>query len=49
MTRHFRRERARLIRRTAVGRTTIALLEINHPEVIALREALIEEGLYPLD
>jgi len=47
--RHFRWDGAVLVGRTSMGRTTIALLEINGPEAIALREELIEEGLYPLD
>jgi HNH endonuclease len=47
--RHFQWDGAVLIGRTSIGRTTIALLEINHPEAVALREGLIEEGLYPLD
>jgi hypothetical protein len=48
-SRHFRWDGAVLVGRTSMGRTTIALLEINHFEAVALREGLIEEGLYPLD
>jgi hypothetical protein len=36
-----------LVGRTAIGRTTIAVLEINDPARVALRTALIEEGLSP--
>ncbi len=45
--RHFRWEGAILVGKTAVGRTTIALLEINYAEAIALRESLSEEGIFP--
>lgn len=44
---HFRWEGARLIGQTAIGRATIAVLEINLPQRIALRQALIEEGVFP--
>jgi hypothetical protein len=33
-----------LVGRTAIGRATLAVLEINNPQAIALRTALIEEG-----
>ncbi len=39
-------ERA-LIGKTPVGRVTVAVLLINHPDAIAAREALIEEGVFP--
>jgi hypothetical protein len=32
---------------TPVGRTTIAVLNINHPLRVALRETLIAEDLFP--
>jgi hypothetical protein len=32
---------------TTAGRATIAVLEINPPQRIALRQALVEEGLFP--
>jgi HNH endonuclease len=32
--------------RTAVGRTTVAVLDINHVDSLAIRKALREEGLY---
>jgi hypothetical protein len=30
-----------------VGRATITVLVINHPDAVAVREALIEEGVFP--
>jgi len=44
---HFRWHGAELIGRTAIGRTTIAVLVINHPLRIDQRQALIEAGLFP--
>lgn len=44
---HFDWNSAILIGRTAVGRTTITVLAINHPDAVAVREALIEEGAFP--
>ena len=32
--------------RTPIGRTTVAVLDINHVDSVAVREALREEGLY---
>ena len=45
--RHFRWEGPNLVGRTAVGRTTIDVLEINAPAAVELREALIAEGGFP--
>lgn len=45
--RHFRWEGPRLVGRTPIGRTTIAVLRINLIERIALRALLIEEGVFP--
>lgn len=45
--RHFRWHGAHLIGRTPVGRATVAVLNINHPFRVALREGLIKEGLFP--
>ena len=42
-------EGAYLIGRTPVGRVTVAVLGINDPFRVALREALIEEGVFPPD
>jgi hypothetical protein len=41
---HFRWNGARLIGRTAVARATIVVLEINLPDRVRLRQALIDEG-----
>jgi hypothetical protein len=46
-SRHFRWNGPRLIGRTRLARATIAVLEINHPDAIELRQSLIEEGLFP--
>ena len=47
--RHFHWDGPRLIGRTAVGRTTIHVLAINHPQNISLREALMENGEGPFN
>ena len=43
---HFRYEGAELIGRTAIGRTTIRVLQINCEEAVPMRESLIAEGLF---
>jgi hypothetical protein len=45
--RHFRWEGATLLGRTPVGRATIAVLGINLSHHVALRAALIAEGVFP--
>ncbi len=45
--RHFRWTGALLAGKTATGRATITVLAINHPDAVTLREALIEEGVFP--
>jgi hypothetical protein len=45
--RHFRWNGPVLMGRTAVGRTTIAVLNINQSEAVAIRAALAEAGLFP--
>jgi HNH endonuclease len=45
--RHFRWDGPYLIGRTAIGRTTIVVLAMNHSDVIRVRRSLIEEGLFP--
>jgi hypothetical protein len=45
--RHFRWDGPLLVGKTATGRTTIAVLAINHPQRILLRETLIAEGVFP--
>ncbi|MBL9176942.1 MAG: HNH endonuclease [Verrucomicrobiaceae bacterium] len=42
---HFRWSGARLIGRTAVGRATVEVLRINHPESLLTRQALMDEGI----
>jgi 5-methylcytosine-specific restriction endonuclease McrA len=46
-TRHFRWQGPYLIGRTPLGRVTVAVLNINDPFRVELREGLIEEGLFP--
>jgi hypothetical protein len=43
---HFRDVGPLLIGRTAIGRTTIIVLQINCEEAVTLRESLIAEGLF---
>jgi hypothetical protein len=45
--RHFLWDGPRLVGRTQSGRATIAVLEINDPHFLALREVLIVAGLFP--
>jgi hypothetical protein len=42
---HFRYEGGALIGRTALGRTTVDVLQINLPNLVALRALLIEDGV----
>jgi hypothetical protein len=44
---HFEWAGARLSGKTPVGRATIAVLNINAPSRVALRQQLIEEGAFP--
>ena len=46
--RHFRWDGPILIGRTAIGRTTIVVLEINQLHRVALRQTVIDEGLIQL-
>jgi hypothetical protein len=46
-TRHFRWEGAYLIGRTAIGRVTIDVLNINDPVRVELRDELMEQGIFP--
>jgi len=43
---HFRYDGATLTGRTAIGRTTIRVLEINLPNLVALREVLMDNELF---
>lgn len=44
---HFAWLGALLRGKTTIGRATIAVLAINHPSAVAMRQALIEEGAFP--
>lgn len=44
---HFNWAGPQLIGRNRIGRATITVLEINHPEFVAWREVLIHEGSFP--
>jgi hypothetical protein len=44
---HFRWEGPTLVGKTAVGRTTLDVLAMNHPDRVELRRLLIEAGLLP--
>lgn len=43
---HFRWDGPALVGRTAIGRTTIRVLQINRDEAVTLRGSLMEEGLF---
>jgi len=43
---HFRFDRSILIGCTAIGRTTIEVLRMNHPQLVALREILMLGGSF---
>ena len=43
---HFRYEGGTLMGRTATGRATIDVLRINLPNLVAIREVLIEDGTF---
>src|SRR5215475_11741939 len=45
--RHFRWQGPRVAAKTAVGRVTLYVLDINHPLRVSLRRSLIEEGAFP--
>jgi hypothetical protein len=44
---HFSWEGASLVGRTVIGRATVTLLAVNHPDYVHLRESLIAEGTFP--
>lgn len=46
---HFRWDGPRIIGLTPIGRTTVVVLVINEHSRIAIRAALIAEGLFPVD
>ena len=43
---HFRYEGGTLVGRTAIGRTTVEVLRINLPNLVELREVLMEDGVW---
>jgi hypothetical protein len=43
---HFRYEGGRLIGRTPIGRTTVDVLRINLPNLVAIRETLMASGAF---
>jgi hypothetical protein len=45
--RHFRWDGPVLVGRTAIGRVTIAVMQINDEEYVQTRAALIDEGVFP--
>jgi hypothetical protein len=45
--RHFRLRDGRIIPRTAVGRVTEFLLQLNRPDRVRVRQILSAKGLYP--
>jgi len=46
-SRHFRCDGARIVGRTPVGSTSVALLRMNHPERLRIRSLLLELGILP--
>jgi HNH endonuclease len=46
-TDHFGWHEAVLVGFTPVGRATIAVLDMNHPSAVAVREELMGEGVFP--
>jgi hypothetical protein len=46
-TRHFRLHEGRILARTAVGRVTEFLLQLNRPDRVRVRHILSRKGLYP--
>jgi hypothetical protein len=46
-SRHFRWAGSMLIGRTAIGRASVAVLSINHPDALVVRDSLIAEGVFP--
>lgn len=43
--RHFRWQGQTLVGLTTVGRTTVRVLDLNHPLMLAFRETLLSEGV----
>src|SRR5262245_18313289 len=45
---HFHYDGPVLVGKTAIGRTTVVVLAMNDPVMVALRQELIDQGLFPL-
>jgi HNH endonuclease len=46
-TTHFRWDGPILVGRTDIGRATVEVLEVNLPHRLAVRQTLIDEGVFP--
>src|SRR5947209_1198183 len=44
---HFRLNEAEIVAITSIGRATIVVLDMNHPDSIAVRQSLIAEEAFP--
>lgn len=44
---HFRWENAQVVGATPVGRATVVVLAMNHPDDLAVRREMIEQGMFP--
>ncbi len=45
--RHFRWDGPYLVGKTLIGRVTVYVLALNHPDLVEVREELIAEGMFP--
>lgn len=46
---HFGWDGARLVGKSVVGRATVQTLRLNRTDALAVRQLLMQEGVYPLD
>lgn len=44
---HFAWDGPKLVAKTAIGRTTLYVLDMNHPDRVEIRRLLAEAGLFP--
>ena len=44
---HFEWDGPRIVAKTAIGRTTLYVLDMNHPDRTEVRRLLIEAGVFP--
>ncbi len=44
---HFRWQSTHIEGVTSIGSTTVVVLKLNHPEMLVVREALHDEGVFP--